>query len=66
VTAVITYSGLTLAALSLCCLQVGLVVVTGYRWQQEMAAVSRGGRYDSFGTAVTILVETFPYVAFRQ
>lgn len=31
-----------------------------------MAAVSRGGRYDSFGTAVTILSETFPYVAFKH
>jgi hypothetical protein len=38
----------------------------GNRWQQEMATVSRGERYDSFGTAVTILAETFSYLAFRQ
>ena len=31
-----------------------------------MATVSRAGRYDSLGTAVTILAETFPYLAFRE
>jgi hypothetical protein len=34
------------------------------RWQQETAAVSRGGRCDSFGTALTILAETFPSCRF--